>query len=115
LEQCSEPITWRSVPTPPHTLYDDYNRKNHDKTDGVINDGILDNLEAIKVYDIEIKYEEELAKEISRIGNLSMALGYKLEDEDRLLSRKEAYQQVSHSASFLKAVLRYVEGWKGLD
>ena len=43
-------------------LYSDYNKRNHGKTDGVINDGILDNLEAIKVYPIEIKTEEDLAK-----------------------------------------------------
>ena len=96
-------------------LYSDYNKRNHTKTDGVINDGILDNLEAIKVYPIEIKTEEDLAKEIARIANLSMALGYKLEDEGRILSKEEAYQQVSHSASLFRAVLRYVEGRNGLD
>ena len=96
-------------------LYSDYNKRNHTKTDGVINDGILDNLEAIKVYPIEIKTEEDLAKEIARIANLSMALGYKLEDEGRLLSKEEAYQQISHSASLFRAVLRYVDGRKGLD
>jgi hypothetical protein len=93
-------------------LYSDYNKKNHTKTDGVINDGILDNLEAIKVYPIEIKTEDELAKEIARIANLSMALGYKLEDEGRLLSKEEAYQQISHSVSLFRAVLGYVEGNK---
>ena len=96
-------------------LYSDYNKRNHTKTDGVINDGILDNLEAIKVYPIEIKTEEDLAKEIARIANLSMALGYKLEDEGRLLSKEEAYQQISHSASLFRAVLRYVEGKKTLE
>lgn len=93
-----------------NTLYDDYNKRNHGKTDAVINDGILDNLEMIKVYDIELKTEEDLAKEIARIANLSMTLGYKLEDEGRLLSREEGYQQNSHSGSLFRAVLRYVEG-----
>lgn len=55
-------------------LYSDYNKRNHTKTDGVINAGVLDNLEAIKVYDIEIRPGEDLAREISRIANLSMAL-----------------------------------------
>ncbi len=96
-------------------LYSDYNKRNHTKTDGVINDGILDNPEAIKVYPVEIKTEDELAKEIVRIANLSMALGYKLEDEGRFLSREEADQQISHSASLFKAVLRYAEGRKGLE
>lgn len=75
----------------------------------MINEGILDNLEAIKVYDLEVNSEEGLAKEIARIANLSMVLGYKLEDEGRLLSREEAYQQISHSASLFRSVLRYVE------
>jgi hypothetical protein len=92
-----------------NTLYDDYNKRNHGKTDAAINEGILDNLGAIKVYDIEIKAEDDLAKEIARIANLSMALGYKLEDEGRLLSREEAYRQISHSTSLFRAVLRFVE------
>jgi hypothetical protein len=32
-----------------------------------------------------------------------------------MLSKEEAYQQISHSASLFRAVLRYVEGRKGLD
>jgi hypothetical protein len=93
-----------------NTLYDDYNKRNHGKTDSVINKGILDNLEAIKVYPIEIKTEEDQAKEIARIANLSMTLGYKLEDEGQLLSKEEAHQQINYSASLFRAVLRYVEG-----
>jgi hypothetical protein len=101
---------------PLHSIpYSDYNKKNHTKTDAVINEGILDNLEMIKLYPIEIRSEEDLAKEIARIANLSMALVYKLGDQGRLLSKEEAYQQVSHSASLFRAVLRYVERRKGLD
>ena len=77
--------------------------------DGIINDEVLDNLDKIKVYPIEIKTEQDLAREIARIANLSLVLGYKLEDEGRiLLTREEAYQQLSHSASLMKAVLEYV-------
>jgi hypothetical protein len=96
-------------------LYSDHNKRNHTKTDGVINEGILDNLEAIKVYPIEVKTEENLAREIARIANLSMALGYKLEDEGRILSKEEAYQQIGYSTSLFRAVLRYVEGRKGVE
>jgi hypothetical protein len=39
----------------PSTLYNDYNKRNHGNTDGIIDEGILDNLEMIKVYDIELK------------------------------------------------------------
>jgi hypothetical protein len=92
-----------------HTLYNDFNKRNHSKMDGVVNDEVMDNLDKIQVYPIEITTEQDLAREIARIANPAMALGYKLEDEDRLLTREEAYQQLSHSASLMKAVLRYVK------
>jgi hypothetical protein len=38
-----------------------------------------------------------------------MALGYKLEDENRVPTKEEAYQQLSHSASLLKAIIKYGE------
>jgi hypothetical protein len=47
-------------------------------------------------------------KEVARIANLSIALGYKLEDEDRILTKDEAYEQTSHSASLFKAILGYL-------
>jgi len=37
-----------------------------------------------------------------------MTLGYKLEDENRILTKEEAYQQLGHSASLFKAILEYV-------
>ena len=55
-----------------------------------------------------INSEEDLAKEIARIANLSIALGYRIEEEDRLLTEEEAYNQISHSASLFKAILEYV-------
>lgn len=91
-----------------NTLYNTYNRTNHKKTDATINDEVLENLAKIKIYDIVIATEADLAREIARIANLSMALGYRLEDEGRLLTAEEAYVQISHSASLFKAVLRYV-------
>jgi hypothetical protein len=39
-----------------------------------------------------------------------MALGYKVEDEGRMMSSEEAHQQISHGASLFRAVLRQVEG-----
>jgi hypothetical protein len=74
----------------------------------IVNDEVLDNLDKIKVYPIEIKTEQDLAREIARIANQELVLGYKLEDEGRMLTREEAYQQLSHSASLFKAVLEYV-------
>jgi hypothetical protein len=92
-----------------HTLYEDFNKRNHSKMDGIVNNEVLDNLDKIKVYPIEIKTEQDLAREISRIANLSLVLGYKLEDEGKMLTSEVAYQQISHSASLMKAVLGYVD------
>jgi hypothetical protein len=65
-------------------------------------------LEKIKPYRITIDSEETFAKEIGRIANLSMKLGYKIEAENRLLTKEEAYTQISHSVSLLRAILKYV-------
>lgn len=92
-----------------NTIYNTYNKTNHNKTDGIINDNVLNNLKLIKIYDIKILSEKDLAREIARIANLSMRLGYQLEDERRRLTPEEAYQQISHSASLFRAVLRYVK------
>ena len=91
-----------------NTLYNEYNRQNHVATDGVINDEVLYNLPLIEVYPIDIQSEEDLAREIARIANLSLNLGYQLEKEDRMISRQEAYVQISHSASLLKGILRWL-------
>jgi hypothetical protein len=85
-----------------NTLYNEYNRKYHTIIDGIINDEELDNLSKIEVYPIEIRSEEDLTREVARIANLSMTLGYKLEQEGRLLSKEEAYRQVSHSAHLVQ-------------
>ena len=92
-----------------------YNQANHRDTDGIINDEIMGNLDKINVYPIKIDTEESLIREVTRIGNLSVALGYKLEDEKRLLTKEEAYQQVSHSVSLFKGILNYMKTVKGLD
>ena len=91
-----------------NTLYGSFNEKHHVAVDGIINDEILSNPDKIKIYPIIITSEEELAEEIARIANLSLRLGYKLEDENRVLTKEEAYMQISHSASLFKAVLRFV-------
>ena len=57
---------------------------------------------------IKIGSEEDLANEIARIANLSIKKGYQIQDEKRLLTKDEAYDQISHSASLFKAILEYV-------
>ena len=92
-----------------NTLYNAYNHKNHVTTDGIINDEVLDNIDKINIYHIKIESEEDLTNEIARIANLSIEKGYQIQDEKRLLTKEEAYEQISHSASLFKAILRYVE------
>lgn len=92
-----------------NTLYNLYNRKHHKTIDGIINDEVLDNIEKIKIYPITIHSEQDLAKEIARIANLSIAKAHQIQDEKRLLTKQEAYAQISHSASLFKAILKYVE------
>jgi hypothetical protein len=91
-----------------NTAYNFYNRRNHKAIDGIINDEVLDNVDKIKVYPIKIESENDLAKEIARIANLSLKKGYQIQDEKRLLTKEEAYEQISHSASLFKAILGYV-------
>jgi hypothetical protein len=91
-----------------NTVYDAFNRQHHAVMDGIVNDEVLDHLERIKIYPIQIKSEDDLVREIARIANLSMKLGYQLEAENRMLSKEEAYAQLGHSASLLKAILDYV-------
>ncbi len=52
-------------------------------------------------------FEADLAREIARIANISRKLGYKLRAEKRSMTKEEAYVQLGHSASLLKAVLRH--------
>jgi len=63
----------------------------------------------MKIYSIKIESEEDMAHEIARIANLSIKKGYQIQDEKRLLTKEEAYQQISHSASLFRAILEYVE------
>ncbi|UCD89805.1 MAG: hypothetical protein JSW04_15675 [Desulfobacterales bacterium] len=92
-----------------NTLYNSYNRKNHKILESIINDEVLDNIDKIKTYHIKIESEEDLAKEIAKIANLSMKKGYQIEDEKRLLTKIEIYEQIGHSVSLFRAILRYIE------
>ena len=72
-------------------------------------------MDKINVYPKKMDTEELLIREVTRIANLSVALGYKLEDEKRRLTREEAYQQVSHIVSLSKRILDDMKIVKGLD
>lgn len=90
-------------------LYNSYNRKYHNALERLINDVVLDNIHRIKIYEIHVDSEADLAKEIARIANISIKKGYQIEAENRLLTEAEIYEQISHSASLFKAILRYIE------
>jgi hypothetical protein len=97
----SQPL--HHIPKPKGGLNDRW----HLKTDGVIDSEVLNNLQKIQTYEIKINSREDLAREVARIANLSLELAYRLEAEDRLITKKEAYIQIGHSASLLKAILDY--------
>lgn len=50
-------------------------------------------------------FEADLACHIARIANLSRKLGDKLRAEKRDMTSQEAYVQLGHSASLLKAMM----------
>lgn len=91
-----------------NTLFNPFNKKYHMRFDGIIDDEILDNISRIKIEKITLTTEEDLVKEISRIADISMNLGFRLEEENRMMTKDEAYRQIGYSASLLKAILEYV-------
>jgi hypothetical protein len=93
---------------PLHNLpYDEFNKKHHAAMDGIVNAGILDHPERIRVDPVTIRSEGALATEVARVANLAIALGKKLEAEGRLPTAEEAYEQLGHSASVLRAVVEW--------
>ncbi len=96
---------------PLHNMpFDDFNRTYHSANDGIVDAGILDNLKKIErnMYEIKLSKENfwtELPYEIARIANSSRQLGLKIKAENRNMTKEEAYVQLGHSASLLKAVL----------
>jgi hypothetical protein len=63
------------------------------------------------MYNIKLRtdhFEEDLAKEIARVANISRQLGLKLRAENRNMTKEEAYVQLGHSASLLRAVIKEI-------
>ncbi|HUK56164.1 MAG TPA: hypothetical protein VLY20_05855 [Nitrospiria bacterium] len=93
-----------------NTPHDEFNKAHHSVNDGIVEGEVLDQIGEIQrnMYEIRLRpdrFEEDLAREVARIANLSHRLGLKLKAENRDLTRGEAYVQLGHSASLLKAVL----------
>ncbi|HUJ79241.1 MAG TPA: hypothetical protein VLY45_02870 [Nitrospiria bacterium] len=96
---------------PLHNIaYDGFNRAHHAANDGLVERDVLDRVADIqkRMYEIRLRpdhFEEDLAREIARIANLSRLLGLKLKSERRDMTPEEAYTQLAHSASLLRAVI----------
>ncbi|MCX5849669.1 MAG: hypothetical protein NTW65_09485 [Deltaproteobacteria bacterium] len=111
LVYCAHYISDLTMPL--HNIaYDDFNQEHHNANDGIVEETILNEPEKISrhMYSINLSkkdFETDLAREIARIANLSRVLGYKLRAEKRDMTKQEAYIQLGHSASLLKAVLQY--------
>jgi hypothetical protein len=109
LVYCAHYISDLTMPL--HNIaYDDFNEQHHNANDGVVEDTILKEPEKITghMYSTTLSkkyFEADLAREIARIANLSRVLGYKLRSEKRDMTKQEAYVQLGHSASLLRAVL----------
>lgn len=96
-----------------HVPYDEFNKTRHSANDGTVEDEVLGNLSGIKKHTYEIKlegddFERDLASEIARIAAISKKLAERMKKENRNMSKAEAYVQLGHSASLLKAVLRHL-------
>ncbi len=92
------------------TRTDDFNYLHHETNDGIVEAEALNNIGLIQkgAYEITINNEQDLAREIARIANLSHDLYLKMLKDNRDMTKDEAYTQLSHSVSLLRAVLRYV-------
>jgi len=88
---------------------DAFNQAHHAKNDDIVEFNVLNNIGFIQrnMYEIKIANETDLAQAVARIANISRQLAYKLAKENRDLTPAEAYHQLAHSASLLKAVLVY--------
>lgn len=95
-----------------NTVYDEFNAAHRALNDGIVEDEVLANLDKIKPYPISIKTEDDLIGHIVRIARKAKDLGYRMEKENRDMTKEEAYGQLSDSASLFKAVLEYV-GYPG--
>jgi hypothetical protein len=94
--------------------YNFFNKEHHYENDGIVESNVLNNMGYIQrnIYEIKIRSEIDLAREIARIANISRQLALKIKQEDRDLTHEEAYRQISHSSSLLRAILTYAKRTK---
>lgn len=92
--------------------FDDFNERHHITNDGIVEPGVMKSISLIQrsIYTIIISDENDLAKEIARIANVAHRLALRIKRENRDMTRDEAYIEISHSASLLRAVMAYARG-----
>lgn len=91
-----------------NTAYNDFNKKYHSINDGIIEDEIAQNIDKIVVENIVINSIDDVAEHIVRIANEAKELGYRMERENRNMTKEEAYAQISKSASLFRGILKYL-------
>ncbi len=91
-----------------NTNYNDFNKARHLINDGIIEDEVANNIHKIIITEIEINSLDDIIDHIVKIANESKELGYKMERENRNMTKEEAYIQISKSASLLRAILKYL-------
>ncbi len=105
---------------PLHNIaYDGFNAAHHAANDALLDRELKDDSCVVKtgrigekMYEITIapeRWKADLAKEVARIAVLSRQLGLTLEAENRDMTKEEAYVQAGHSASLLRAIVRWKE------
>jgi len=97
-----------------NTPYDEFNKERHAANDGIVERDVLSRIERIKAHMNPVtirkaQLENDLAREIARIANISRGLGYVLREENRNMTEEEAYIQLGYSASLFRAILDVLE------
>ena len=92
---------------------DEFNRRFHLKNDGIVDEEVMKHHGRIaeNMHPIVLrpeKFEDDLAREIAQLANTARYLGLRLKRENRVMTKDEAYRQLGHSASLLRAILVYL-------
>lgn len=90
-------------------FYDDFNKQHHLINDGIVDKEVMENLNKIKENMTPLNlskdnFENDLAKEITRIANNARQLGHRLKKENMDMTKEEAYKQGSSAESVGKKV-----------
>jgi hypothetical protein len=99
---------------PLHNMPNDaFNQRYHHINDGIVDEEVMESSGRIKenMHAIVLRperFEEDLAREIAQLANTARYLGLRLKRENRIMTKDEAYRQLGHSASLLRAILVYL-------